>query len=706
MATRFAQLSRRRLNGGGAGGRIATPEHGITLAAGLALAAVAFIARGGSELSTTTPVEIALILSAGAVVGAAIVCTAVVRLSGAASLFAFGALAGLTALSIIWSIAPHLSWIEANRTLTYFAVFAAAVALAQLAPRRSAVALRALLIAVGVILGYAAASRVWPGSLAENEIYARLGQPYGYWNAVGATAAIALVPTLWLGTRRSAHPVVSALAYPLVGLEAVALVLSYSRGSLAAAAIGVAIWLVVVPLRLRSLAVLAVPALGVAPVLAWALSKDAFTKDLVPLSAREDVATKFGLLLLATCTLVFGAGLLVGRLAARRPISELLRRRIGIAAVAAVCAVPLVLVATVAVSDRGLAGTISDRFNELTSEDATTPGGPARLTKASSSRGRYWRQAAEVFSDRPALGVGAGAFGLARLRYRKDQLLARHAHGYFAQTLADLGLAGLAVSLALMAAWLVAAARATGVYPGVKRRRRRRDEEDVRWDGERIGTVALALAAIVFWVHSALDWTWFIPGPAVIAIAAAGLVAGSRRAGDRPAKAVAAGADGGQRGARRDPARLVLAALVVVTAFVCAWAVWQPERAELASDSALEAADRGALATAAREADRAHEIDPLSPRPLLIRAAIANAADQPDLALKTLERAVLENPHIPGVWVRLANFQLRELNRPQDALATLQGALYLDPRSTDAQSAFFRARAALREQTARRLSTK
>ena len=33
----------------------------------------------------------------------------------------------------------------------------------------------------------------------------------------------------------------------------------------------------------------------------------------------------------------------------------------------------------------------------------------------------------------------------------------RHAHGYVVQTLADLGIVGLAVSLALLAAWLAAA---------------------------------------------------------------------------------------------------------------------------------------------------------------------------------------------------------------------------------------------------------
>ena len=67
------------------------------------------------------------------------------------------------------------------------------------------------------------------------------------------------------------------------------------------------------PLRLRSVAVIAVPALGVAPVAAWALSKDAFTEQsLQPLSAREAVAGDFGLMLLAMCVVLFAAGIAVG----------------------------------------------------------------------------------------------------------------------------------------------------------------------------------------------------------------------------------------------------------------------------------------------------------------------------------------------------------------------------------------------------------
>ena len=54
---------------------------------------------------------------------------------GGGTLVLFALLAALTALSVTWSVAPGLSYIEAGRTLTYLAVFAAGVAAARLAPR-------------------------------------------------------------------------------------------------------------------------------------------------------------------------------------------------------------------------------------------------------------------------------------------------------------------------------------------------------------------------------------------------------------------------------------------------------------------------------------------------------------------------------------------------------------------------------------------
>jgi hypothetical protein len=655
-----------------------------------AFAAVAFGARGGNELGRTTVVELALILVGGLAIATSLAYGPRVR-HGRGAMWIFVILTAVTTCSVFWSIAPDLSWVEANRTIAYLAMFTAGVSAARLAPQGAAAVLRGILGGAAIVVGYALASRVFPESLGgPTELYARIGQPFQYWNAVGATAALAVPGALWLGARRSGHQPANALGYPLLGLLLLALFLSYSRGAMAMAAIGVIVWMIAVPLRLRSLTVLVVSTAGAAPVIAWALSHDAFTKDGLTPAARAAVGPEFGLLTLVMCGLLLAAGLAIGFRGRGRSPSFGVRRRAGVAAVAVAVAVPLVLLTSVAFSDRGLPGTVSDRFSELTSETAKTPGGPQRLVRASSTRGRYYRQAAHIFRDHPVLGTGAGTFGVARLQYRKDQLVVRHAHGFVAQTLSDLGLLGLAAALAFAGAWFLGAARTTGL----DREARRREGATREWDGDRVAIAALALTAVVFGLHSAIDWTWFVPGPAVMGIVAAGF-AGGRGPVPPPVLPVMAATPAHRRRLGLPPIpreRLLPAVLALVAALISAWAVLQPERSEQKSREALALAAERKPAEAARAAEDAGRINPLSVRPLFVRAQIAYLDGKADLARGLLEKAVLDQPSNPEAWTRLAEFQLYRLNQPADALTTIAGALYLDPRSRPAQAVFFDAR--------------
>ncbi len=147
---------------------------------------------------------------------------------------------------------------------------------------------------------WALATRIWPASLGGDVLGARLGEPFDYWNALGGMAALAVPGALWLGARRDAPRVAAALAYPALGVLLLTIMLTQSRGALAAAVLAALVWLAFVPLRLRTAPVLAVAAVGVAPVTAWALSQEAFTAALQPLAVREDAAGTFGLLTVAT----------------------------------------------------------------------------------------------------------------------------------------------------------------------------------------------------------------------------------------------------------------------------------------------------------------------------------------------------------------------------------------------------------------------
>jgi hypothetical protein len=752
---------------------------------GAALCAVAFGGGGGFELESLTWVEIGMVAAGGVLVALAALRSRRGRLNGALTLLAFGALALLSALSVLWSVAPDETWLAANLTIGYVALFAGGIAVARLFPDGVAVLLRGILIGAAAVVVYALLTRVFP-SLAKDEVFARLGQPYGYWNALGTTAALAVPAALWLGSRRSGHQPVNALAYPLLSLLLVTLFLSYSRGAMIMACVGAALWVALVPLRLRSVTLLGVSLAGAGPVIVWALAQDAFTKNQVAQPVREAIAPEFGLWLLATVLVMLGAGLAIGFRVARRPPPARLRLRAGVAFAVVACSVPFVLFAVLSSSDRGLGGTIKQGYESLTSTSKKTPGGPARLLTASSTRGLYWHQAKEVFLDHYWKGTGADTFGVSRLRYRapSDQSVSKHAHGYVQQTAADLGTAGLAVSFGLLIAWLVAAGRATGVW--------RRGGRSLPFGPERIGITALALVAVVFGLHSLVDWVWYVPGPAAMALLAAGFVAGrgplagGRASGAVPAPAVAAdggghghgaetpelrpepapagaaaatgasaalatlpppdpgtGGGGGARStgtsgagvatggngaapapgpedttvvlppppppprapapprARRRPpglargVRPAAALLTLTVAALCAWAIWQPLRSDRESDHALDLAADNRLDAARAAAERAHDIDPLSPRPFVVRSAVEDAAGQPGAALKALEQAVTTFPGDPQTWLQLAQYQLNSLSKPADALETVAGALYLDPQSRAAQTVFFQASTAL-----------
>ena len=139
------------------------------------------------------------------------------RIGGWLAFAAFVVYAGVTAASTLWSVDPDLTWVEANRTLAYLAVFAAALTSAHLAPQGWAVLLRGILIGAFAVCCYGLVSRVFPGlARVDRDLRAPRG---ALWllNALGATVALAVPPALWLGSRRSGHAAVNALAYPSSG---------------------------------------------------------------------------------------------------------------------------------------------------------------------------------------------------------------------------------------------------------------------------------------------------------------------------------------------------------------------------------------------------------------------------------------------------------------------------------------------------------
>jgi tetratricopeptide (TPR) repeat protein len=668
---------------------LSVPSPGVNalLTVGLAaiLCALAFVADGGLQIGRTTPAEMGLVLGGGlAVSGAVLLAPRRERLWGSGPLALLVALAVLTALSITWAAQPADAWLEANRTLAYVAVFAAAVALAHSVPGRWSAVLGAITLASVAISAYAVLTKILPGALNPDEIYARLREPFGYWNSVGLMAALGVPGCLWLGARRSGHQGLNALAYPALGLLVLTMLMAYSRGALLAAALGAACWFATVPLRLRGAAVLLAGGGGGGLVAAWAFSQSALTDDRVPVDLRNQAGLQLGLAVVVVLAFLLLAGLAVNFVLTAHPRSRRTRERAGIALLVALALVPAGVIGRLALSDKGLGGSISSNWKSLTDPNAKIPiNDPSRLTAAGSVRARYWDEALRIFRDNVGVGVGAGGYATVRKRYRTADPAVRHAHGYVVQTLADLGLAGLAVSLALLAAWLASAARATGLRPRDRGR---------PFTPERIGLLTLVATVVVFGVHSFIDWTWFVPANAAVALLAAGWVAGRGPLGRGAAERTSPGNLGARLAAAlRERPRAAGAAAAAVLALVCAWAVWQPLRSDMIGQDAIATLDRGDADAARAQAQAARDRNPLSVDPLFTLSAVERAAGRKFAARAALEKAVHLQPANPDTWLRLAQFELDVLKRPRVAMTAIRPALYLDPRSSDAVAVFLAA---------------
>jgi O-antigen ligase len=707
---------------------------------------VTFLAHGGLNLESMTTTEIVLTLAAGVTAAGAVVLTPAPRslvegpkygLWPVGLLLTFAALSGL---SVVWSVQPDSSWQDAGRLLAYGAVFGASVALVRLAPDRWPAILGGLALAAVIVCGYALATKVFPGTLvpanSAANIYARLEEPYGYWNAIGLTAAMGAICCMWLGARRAGHALLSALAYPAMGIVLVTLMLAYSRGALAALAIGLVLWFCVVPLRLRGAAVLIAGALGAAVVVGWDFSRHALATENVPLGERVTAGHQLGALLLAMILVLTITGVAIGFLTGRQAPSRATRTRAGAILLALIVLALVGFAGALAHSHRGFTGSISHAVDALTNPNAKPPPNtPGRLTAVASVRARYWKQALQVFDANPVLGAGADGYETASLRYRTAPLEVKHAHGFVVQTLADLGAIGLALALALLFTWMAAAGRATHPFnrrwtswrtwlqirAGARPGWRALDEPDLaRYTPERIGMLNMLCLVVVFGVHSFVDWTWYVPGDAFVALLCAGWLAGrgplSAWTGDatvtRKWSAMSAGAgtrifDGqaanvagtnivpagapapGEHRMSSEiriprslgeigPTRIGIAVAVSIAALLAAWSQWQPQRSVNASQEALALLSTHPQAALAK-AQTAVSRDPLSAQALFTLATVQQDMGQPALAKATLQRAVRLQPSNPQTWTALARYDLS--SEPALALKELQAAIYLNPES-------------------------
>jgi hypothetical protein len=633
---------------------------------GAALALIAFTTGGGvvpnsdGQLAANTWMEIGLVALGATLATAVLLYGRRGRRWGAGALVAFAALSAYTAISITWSYAPETSWRAADQSLAYLAAFGAAAALARLVPAGWRVLPGALALGASVVGGWALLAKVFPATLAANDPYGRLDLPLHYWNALGLLAAMGLPAALWLATRRDGGRLARAAAIPPIALLWSVVILSYSRSALAAAIAGCGVWLALAPVRLRGVLALALGAPGAAAITAWALARPALTADGQSLAAREHAGHTFGWVILAAliASAVLAAGVIA--LTERRPLPARRRRQLGAALLCLLALVPFAGVGALAASHRGLTGEVSHLWSEATSTTSHIGDRASRLGAVANSRPRYWKEGLTVGEHAPLRGVGALAFETAAVRYPGFTLLAGQAHSYVIETFADLGVIGLALSLALLLGWGRAAARcllALRGPPGAEL--------------ERAGLVALLGAVVAFGVQSSIDWSWYIPAVCVPALAGAGWLAGRGPLGE-PIGRLAR-----PRRVLEHPLLPLSLAILAAAALAGAWTVHRPLGAVQQEAAAVAADSSGDLGSALSDARAAVSSDPFSLQARAVLASLYSDTGQPRAARAQLLEGVRTQPQNYQSWQLLGQYDLGH-GRPRAALGELRRAARLD----------------------------
>jgi len=563
-----------------------------------------------------------------------------------------GAFAIWSTVSIGWADVEGDAWRGANLALLYFTVFAL-FAIPRWRSASGAIVLGAYSLGVAVV---GAIDFLGAQSSAGPELHfigGRFVGPTGYQNASAALFAAALWPALLLATRREVHWAARALMLATAGLLFQLSLLPQSRAWLIVFPIVVALFLVVVPGRVRAIVTMvplaAVLALSAGPVL------DVFTTvtedgDLPAALERARTAALFTVIAL----LVIGAAL---ALVDRRVVLSPRAARVGSGVVAAVTVAALIAGSVIVL---GVIGNpidwAGDRWEDFKSGQPEEGFEESRFGGAlGSNRYDFWRVAANSFADDPLIGVGADNFAVDYLQERRSDEEPRHPHSLPLRIASQTG----AIGVVLFAGFLAAA-----IY-GIARVRRR---------GSPLAQAlaAACLAAFAYWfLHAGGDWLWSFPaltGPALAWLAMGGRLGST-------------GDDGGDGGSPRSPVRpravaVPLLGLLLAVALVVSYALpWIAARDVDRAARGWSSDPSGAF----EALDRARSLNFLSAEPDLVAGTIASRLGRREAMRAAFRRALDRDPRNWYALLELGALEALE-GRRSVAIARLESARRVNPR--------------------------
>lgn len=414
--------------------------------------------------------------------------------------------------TILWAQERGFAWDGANRTLLYFCIFAVVVSRGWSA-RGTAILIGGYSVGVAVLVGIYVERATRGGDPAASFLFGRLASPIDYSNAQAALVLAALWPATLLASRREVPPVVRGIMLTAAGFLFDAAILSESRATLLAAPAALAVYLLIVPNRLRCvLTLLPVAVVG-------ALSAPSLLHVYLAVFRGEHVSAT---LLDARSTIARGVVALffIGTLAGFIDCAVTVPVRfVRIASVSA-------LVTTILMVAVGAAGALVAYGNPVHdmrvgwrqfTSNRDDYGRVHLLSGLGSNRYDIWRSATLQFVRHPLGGVGSDNYGAGYLLDRRTAEEPLYPHSIELRVPSETGLVGVVFFAGFLGSGLVAF-----------RRTRLRGSNASR------GVGAAAAMVFVYWfAHGSVDWFWEIPALGGPAIAAFGLAI---RTGDRAGK--------------------------------------------------------------------------------------------------------------------------------------------------------------------------
>lgn len=419
------------------------------------------------------------------------------------ALVAGGAMALLwawTAMSWLWSDDRAATATDIRFLLVYVAALGALI-LGASGGRAVPVALGTL-AGITAVASYATATRLYPGvfgMFTAGSQFGRLYQPIGYWNALGAYAAVGVL--LALGFAARGGMLVRMLAAAALLPLAPVVYLTFSRGALISLGVGLVVMVAIDRRRVQLVAAMAAGSVGaIGAVLAIHAhpALTAFQRQFGP-QKLQGAATAARLVTLAP--LAMGAAALFAGLEARIAVPPRIRTLAGVGIVlAAGAAVAL------GVQRYGSpVGPVREAISTLHKPAPTFPGGDLNRRFASLSlngRAVFWKAAWHDFTSHPVIGSGGATFHHYWMRHRPVDVLVYNAHSLELETMAELGVIGLVIVLPAIFA---------PIWAGVRRRAHPL-------------AAAVTAAYVAYMVESSGDWTWQLPGATLAALACAAAV--------------------------------------------------------------------------------------------------------------------------------------------------------------------------------------